>query len=1212
MKKIFLLLGFVSLIFLQNLYAQYNNLWIPDTLSGTTFNLNIKDTFSQIRPGQQTITAGINNKFWGPTLFINKGDTVHMNVRNYLNDSTTLHWHGMHLPAVMDGGPHQVIPPGTLWQPYWKVANNAATYWYHPHLHEMTQEQITKGIGGLIIVRDSIESSLALPRKYGIDDIPLVLTDRDFTTANQFSVVPYGDSSMVNGVLSPQFTIPSQVVRFRILNAAIERSYNLGFSDNRTFYVITSDGGLLNAPVALTRYLLHAGERIEILVNCSGQSGTNFNLKAYNSTLSQQTPGGDLFPNGPFANALARIDFNVLHLNVGSQTSNPITVIPNALTTVNTIPAANANITRYLTISDTSVAGIPGATFLLNHRLFNINYNDYSVQLDNTEIWQITNSGNFGHPFHIHDVEFNILSVNGAAPAAAQAGWKDVVYVPSQSTIKFIAKFDDYADNVHPFMYHCHISLHEDEGMMGQFVVGSTTISPIISTLACSSATYSSNPTANTVYNGTAIIGYTGGNGVAYTAGTSVSSTNITGLTATLQAGTLASGSGNITYTITGTPSASGIAVFAIKFGGQICNISLTVNNVSPPPSSTRNVMFIIADDMGTDYLGFYENHQDTVDVPNLRYLVNHGIRFSNATSDPVCSATRATMITGRYGFRTGVGGIVGGIGGSGQLDTTEITIPKLLKVYNNNIKISLIGKWHLQQPAPINLTAPNRMGFDHFEGLFIGTLTPNYNNWTKITNGVSSTSTNYATTEQANNMANWLRQNSSSPFYACIAFNAPHDPIHLPPAGLHTFTNLSGAPADIAANPKSYYKAMIQSMDHELGRVFDSLRTLNKFDSTDFIFIGDNGSLARVAQITDTSRAKGTVYEYGVHVPLIISGPSVINPGRVSNALVNSADIFATVLELYGYNNWQSQIPNNKSVDSKSLMPIIKNQRDSIRPWAFTEIFKTTTDSSDAKAIKNKNYKLIRFNDGRERFYHLSVDANELNNLLVGSMNLTDSINYAYLCNQLTNLVGSGNNCPSPITSPSITNLYCNNVIYSSTDVYVNSPFSATVTIPYAGGNGVSYTTGNTFASTGVEGLTATLLSGQLTNSNGGLIFNITGTPSSTGIANFAISFGDQSCNLSIQVDSLNAINYNTVFDFSIISNPVNNKLQIKISPSSRVIYYAWVYDALGRTVFMWPNPTELLSTGKDVSILTKGTYILKIMDDKNKQVLSKKFIKQ
>ena len=464
--------------------AQYNTMWIPDTLSGTNFNLAINDTFAQIvNTGNQTITGGINGKFWGPTLFINKGDVVHMNVQNNLNDSTTIHWHGMHLPAVMDGGPHQVIPPGTLWQPYWTVKNEAATLWYHPHLHEMTEEQITKGIGGLIIVRDSIESALPLPRKYGIDDVPLVLTDRDISSSNQFTVVPYGDSMMTNMTLRAQYVIPAQVVRFRVLNAAIERSYNLGFSDNRTFYVIASDGGLLNAPVPLTRYLLHAGERIEILVNCNGQSGTSVDLKAYNSTLTQTIPGGDLFPNGPFANYLARIDFNILHLNIGAQTSNPITTIPSALSTVNTILAANANITRLLTISDTTIVGITGASFLINHKLFDINFNNYNVPLNNTEIWQITNSGNFGHPFHIHDVEFNIISVNGVAPTAAQAGWKDVVFVPSAtggpgggtpSVVKFIAKFEDYADSLHPFMYHCHIALHEDEGMMGQFVVTST------------------------------------------------------------------------------------------------------------------------------------------------------------------------------------------------------------------------------------------------------------------------------------------------------------------------------------------------------------------------------------------------------------------------------------------------------------------------------------------------------------------------------------------------------------------------------------------------------------------------------------------------------------------------------------------------------------------------------------------------------------------
>ncbi|MBN8569861.1 MAG: multicopper oxidase domain-containing protein [Ignavibacteria bacterium] len=470
MSKSFLVILFMACSLCAK--AQYNTLFIPDTLSGTTFNLTAKDTIKQMIPGNQTVTAGINGNWWGPTMIWNKGDVVHINLTNKLQDSTTMHWHGMHLPAVMDGGPHQIVPPSTIWQPYWQVTNNAGLYWYHPHLHEMTEEQISSGLGGLIIVRDAIESALPLPRKYGIDDIPLVLTDRRFTSSNQIEVAPYGDTMIVNGTIRPQTNAPAQVVRFRILNGATERSYNLGFSDNRNFFVITSDGGLLNAPVQLNRYLLSAGERIEILVNFTGQAGTNVNLMAYNSVLAQNIPGGDVFPPGtPFYNYLARKDFNIVRFNVTAQTSNPVTAIPSALTT-NVFPnESSSNVTRALTISDTNIAGNPGVSFVINHKLFDINYNNYNVPLNNTEIWQITSTSGFAHPFHIHDVEFHILTRNGSAPPAAEDGWKDVVLVKSGETVRFIAKFEDYADSLHPFMYHCHIALHEDDGMMGQFVV---------------------------------------------------------------------------------------------------------------------------------------------------------------------------------------------------------------------------------------------------------------------------------------------------------------------------------------------------------------------------------------------------------------------------------------------------------------------------------------------------------------------------------------------------------------------------------------------------------------------------------------------------------------------------------------------------------------------------------------------------------------------
>lgn len=458
---------------------KYNTLWIPDTLSGKRFELRMEEGHTHWIDTFETHSAGFNptvehDAFWGPTLFINKGDSVQMVVINNLSDTTTVHWHGMHLPAMMDGGPHQPIAPGARWEPHWKMDNNAATYWYHPHLHHHSLHQLTHGLGGLIIVRDEIESALPLPRTYGVDDIPLVLSDRRFdATTKELVDASYGDSMMVNGIMRAEFTVPAQVVRFRILNAATERSYNIGFSDNRPFYVITSDGGLLEKPVAVTRYLLSTAERIEILVDFGGKEGTTVNLRAFNSVLNQQTPGGDFFPNGPLANALARKDFDILHINVTTATAKPISAIPTALTANNYFTPTASTFTRVVTLSD-SIIGPGGPTFLLNHRLFSMDYVDYKLPLGNTEIWEIRSTSGFGHPFHIHDVEFNIISRNGNAPAEYEKGWKDVVYVPARETVRFITRFEHFADSTHPFMFHCHIAAHEDAGLMGQFVVVDT------------------------------------------------------------------------------------------------------------------------------------------------------------------------------------------------------------------------------------------------------------------------------------------------------------------------------------------------------------------------------------------------------------------------------------------------------------------------------------------------------------------------------------------------------------------------------------------------------------------------------------------------------------------------------------------------------------------------------------------------------------------
>ena len=453
-----------------------------------------------------------------------------------------------------------------------------------------------------------------------------------------------------------------------------------------------------------------------------------------------------------------------------------------------------------------------------------------------------------------------------------------------------------------------------------------------------------------------------------------------------------------------------------------------------------RNVILLIADDIGTDYFGFYADHGDTIAVPNLRKLLKKGVRFENAMSNPVCSATRTGMLTGRYSFRTGVGGIVGGLGGSGQITTSEITIPKILQSFNPNIAKANIGKWHLSTAMPAsNLQNPLTMGYDHFEGPFTGQIT-NYFNWQKYTNGISSTVTTYATTENINNALSWIKTKNGKPFFCWLAFCAPHTPFHLPPAGMYSEVSLSGTTQDINANPKKYFKASVEALDKEIGRFFDSLQAINRLDSTDFIFMGDNGNAIQTAQITNTARAKGTIYQYGTHVPFVIAGPSVINPNRSTNALVNTADVFATVQELFGNYNWQTQIPVNKPVDSKSLVPILKNESNSVRNWAFTEIFKLTTDGDDGKTMRNQKYKLLKFDAGSEELYKLSTDPGESTNLITGVLSQEDLTNYIYLCNEMTSLVGTSSFCnPVLEVSEMVSNL--------KLKVYPN-PFESTLSI--------------------------------------------------------------------------------------------------------------------------------------------------------------------
>jgi len=395
--------------------------------------------------------------------------------------------------------------------------------------------------------------------------------------------------------------------------------------------------------------------------------------------------------------------------------------------------------------------------------------------------------------------------------------------------------------------------------------------------------------------------------------------------------------------------------------------------------STPRNILLIIADDFGADNLSLYNTNTaaSLPPTPNIDDLAGRGVLFRNAWANPVCSPTRACLLTGRHGFRTGVGDVVAGAGNS--LRAAEFTLPEAFATQPAlGYQVAQFGKWHLSNGPG----SPNSVGaWPHFAGSLGGALA-SYTNWTQTVNGVSTTRTNYATTDLVNDAIAWIQARGSAPWFAWVAFNAPHSPLHKPPAALAPhYTGLSGTQPNINANPRAYYEALVESMDTELGRLLAAVDRTN----THIIFLGDNGTPANVLQPPyPAGRGKDTLYQGGLRVPLIAAGPAVVSPGRTSDALVHAVDVFATICDLAGLPG--GTVPTNVMVDSRSFLAVLAGQAYApIRLYA--ESFNSTNPTDGGRALRDDRYKLIRFNDGHDEFYDLQADPYETGNLLAGSL---------------------------------------------------------------------------------------------------------------------------------------------------------------------------------------------------------------------------------
>ena len=385
-------------------------------------------------------------------------------------------------------------------------------------------------------------------------------------------------------------------------------------------------------------------------------------------------------------------------------------------------------------------------------------------------------------------------------------------------------------------------------------------------------------------------------------------------------------------------------------------------NPIDPNPSnnSSPNILLIIADDLGKDALNGFSEGSIKPSTPHIDALRNSGISFINFWSYPTCSPTRSSILTGKYGYSTGVkwAGDV--------LNQSELSLQKYInQETNKRYATSIVGKWHLSgNQSSIN---PESFGIDYYAGLFRGEP-QSYYSWQLTEDEQNKFESEYTTTKFTDLAIDWINQ-QDSPWFMWLAYNAPHTPFHVPPSEMHFQGNLPEYMD--GTDPMPYYMAAIEALDFQMGRLLENIPQ-NELDNTTIIFMGDNGSPNEVAQFPYlSSTAKGTLYQGGINTPLFISGNGVTRSGEDTNPLT-STDLFATIAEISG-------VSVSEINDSRSFKNLLTEDVGLSR-YQYTEKY---NEPSDKWAISNGQYKLIIGASGNKEFFHLEDDPYEENNLL-------------------------------------------------------------------------------------------------------------------------------------------------------------------------------------------------------------------------------------
>ncbi|MGB0896323.1 MAG: sulfatase-like hydrolase/transferase [Flavobacteriaceae bacterium] len=411
-----------------------------------------------------------------------------------------------------------------------------------------------------------------------------------------------------------------------------------------------------------------------------------------------------------------------------------------------------------------------------------------------------------------------------------------------------------------------------------------------------------------------------------------------------------------------------------IKQYCQVILVAVCIMASGDIVAQNPNILFVVADDLGIDALdtsdyGFSVNSSPI--TPNIQNLKDTGVSFINAWATPQCTTTRASIMSGKYGIKSGVRNV------PDHLDVTQQSIFNYLNAnLSTNYAKAVIGKWHISHPTDIN--HPYDHGVDYYEGVIDGTIS-DYYDWEKIDeNGQTVQVNEYVTEHFTNSSSNWI-SNQSDPWVLWLAHIAPHTPFHTPPPGTYSQPDLTGS--------RSQYLAAIESLDYQIGELLGNMDETTR-NNTIVIFIGDNGTPNGVSRFFAGDHGKGTMYEGGLRVPMIISGNAITRQGELETGLVQVNDIYATIIELIS-NDLEGGIYN-----SYSLADALHTPNSITRPYIYADY---VDNGVEYWAIRNETYKLIENGNGDVEFYNVVNDLEEVYNLKDFLTN-----EEAYILNQL------------------------------------------------------------------------------------------------------------------------------------------------------------------------------------------------------------------